>query len=116
MRSPCTSLGLRRCKPCSRSAENVCEHMTEIGYRGGGLGRDGGMAEFMLVPDARHLVPLDDLDPVQAAPLTDAGLTPYHAIKQALPVLTAEATAVVIGVGGLGHCAVQILRATTAAR
>ncbi len=84
--------------------------------RGGGLGRDGGMAEFMLVPDARLLVPLGDLDPVQAAPLTDAGLTPYHAIKQALPVLTAEATAVVIGVGGLGHLAVQILRATTAAR
>jgi alcohol dehydrogenase, propanol-preferring len=108
--------GCGRCKPCSLSAENVCEHMTEIGYRGGGLGRDGGMAEFMLVPDARLLVPLGDLDPVQAAPLTDAGLTPYHAIKQALPALTAEATAVVIGVGGLGHLAVQILRATTAAR
>jgi propanol-preferring alcohol dehydrogenase len=80
------------------------------------LGHDGRTAEFMLAPDARLLVPLGDLDPVQAAPLTDAGLTPYHAIKQALPVLTAEATAVVIGVGGLGHLAVQILRATTAAR
>jgi propanol-preferring alcohol dehydrogenase len=53
---------------------------------------------------------------MEAAPLTDAGLTPYHAIKQALPVLTGDATAVVIGVGGLGHLAVQILRAITAAR
>jgi propanol-preferring alcohol dehydrogenase len=56
--------------------ENMCEHMAQIGYRGGGLGRDGGMAEFMLVPDARLLVPLGDLDPAQAAPLTAAGLTP----------------------------------------
>ena len=36
----------------------------------------------MLVPDARFLVPIPDaLDPVAAAPLTDAGLTPYHAVK-----------------------------------
>lgn len=108
--------GCGRCKACAVSAENVCERVAEIGSRGGGLGRDGGMAEFMLVPDARLLVPLGELDPVDAAPLTDAGLTPYHTIKQALPVLTADATAVVIGVGGLGHLAVQILRAITAAR
>jgi alcohol dehydrogenase, propanol-preferring len=108
--------GCGRCKPCRLSADNACERAAEIGSRGGGLGRDGGMAEFMLVPDARLLVPLTELDPVDAAPLTDAGLTPYHAIKQALPALTADATAVVIGVGGLGHLAVQILRAITAAR
>jgi propanol-preferring alcohol dehydrogenase len=68
------------------------------------------------VPDARYLVPLDELDRVDAAPLTDAGLTPYHAITQALPVLGPDATAAVIGVGGLGHLAVQLLRVITAAR
>ena len=108
--------GCGRCKPCRVSAENACEHAAELGSRGGGLGRDGGMAEFMLVPHPRLLVPLGDLDPVDATPLTDAGLTPYHAIKQALPVLTPDATAAVIGLGGLGHLAVQILRAITAAR
>lgn len=108
--------GCGRCKACVLSADNVCEHVAEIGYRGGGLGRNGGMAEFMLVPDARLLVPLGELDPVDAAPLTDAGLTPYHTIKQALPALTPDATAVVIGVGGLGHLAVQTLRAITAVR
>jgi propanol-preferring alcohol dehydrogenase len=41
----------------------------------------------MLVPQARWLVPLGDLDPVEAAPLTDAGLTPYHAIKRSLHLL-----------------------------
>src|SRR3712207_6304212 len=73
------------------------------------------MAEYMLVDDARHLVPLGDLDPVVNVPLTDAGLTPYHAIKNSLPKLGAGSTAVVIGTGGLGHVAIQILRAITGA-
>jgi propanol-preferring alcohol dehydrogenase len=74
------------------------------------------MAEFMLVPAARLLVPLGELDPRDAAPLTDAGLTPYHAIKRSLHLLVPGSTAVVIGVGGLGHMAVQILRALSATR
>ena len=53
--------------------------------------------------------------PVLAAPLTDAGLTPYHAVRRSLDKLSPASTAVVIGVGGLGHLAVQILRAMTAA-
>jgi propanol-preferring alcohol dehydrogenase len=87
----------------------------EIGVLGGGLGLDGGMAPFLLVPDARLLVPLGELDPVEAAPLTDAGLTPYHAIKRSLPVLVPGSTAVVVGAGGLGHMAVQMLRHLTPA-
>jgi propanol-preferring alcohol dehydrogenase len=72
----------------------------------------------MLVPAAaRHLIPLPDgLDPVAAAPLTDAGLTPYHAVRRSWSKLVPGSTAVVIGVGGLGHLGVQILRATTATR
>ena len=83
---------------------------------GGGLGVDGGLAEYLLVPDQRHLVPLPAaLDPVLAAPLTDAGLTPYHAVRRSWPKLAPGTSAVVIGVGGLGHLGVQILKATTAA-
>ena len=104
--------GCGRCRACVEGAENYCERQAEIAASGGGLGRDGGMAPLMVVPAARYLVPLSDLDPVEAAPLTDAGLTPYHAIRRALPVLTAGTAAVVIGAGGgLGHLAVQILRA-----
>ena len=77
---------------------------------GGGLGLDGGMAEFMLVPSVRLLVPLADLSPAKAAPLSDAALTPYHAIKRALPHLNADSAVVVVGVGGLGHMAIQLLR------
>ncbi len=108
--------GCGRCRACRRSAENYCERQAEIGAFGGGLGLDGGMAEYMLVPDPRLLLPLGDLDPRDAAPLSDAALTPYHAIKRSLPLLAPGSTAVVIGVGGLGHMAVQILRALSPAR
>lgn len=48
--------------------------------------------------------------PAKAAPLSDAALTPYHAIKRALPQLDADSTVVVLGIGGLGHMAIQLLR------
>ena len=108
--------GCGRCRACRRSAENYCERQAEIGAFGGGLGLDGGMAEYMLVPHPRLLLPLGDLDPRDAAPLSDAALTPYHAIKRSLHLLAPGSTAVVIGVGGLGHMAVQILRELTPAR
>ncbi len=108
--------GCGRCRACRRSAENYCERQAEIGAFGGGLGLDGGMAEYMLVPNARLLLPLGDLDPRDAAPLSDAALTPYHAVKRSLDLLVPGSTAVVIGVGGLGHMAVQILRAISPAR
>ena len=70
----------------------------------------------MLVPHPRLLLPLGDLDPREAAPLSDAALTPYHAIKRSLHLLVPGSTAIVIGVGGLGHMGVQILRALSPAR
>lgn len=108
--------GCGQCKTCQSSAENYCERHASIPSYGGGLGSDGGMAEYMIVPSARLLVPLGGLDPLAAAPLSDAALTPYHAIKAALPLLTPDATVLVLGVGGLGHMAVQILRALTSAK
>ena len=82
----------------------------------GGCGVDGALADYLLVPSPRLLVSSEGLDPAVAAPLTDAALTPYHAIKQSLHLLTPGSTTVVIGVGGLGHTAVQILRALTPTR
>jgi propanol-preferring alcohol dehydrogenase len=108
--------GCGQCRTCQTSAENYCEHHASIPTMGGGLGSDGGMAEYMIVPSPRMLVPLGKLDPVKAAPLSDAALTPYHAIKKALPMLTPDASVIVIGVGGLGHMAVQLLQALTPAR
>ncbi|MFB6711112.1 MULTISPECIES: NAD(P)-dependent alcohol dehydrogenase [unclassified Streptomyces] len=108
--------GCGTCVKCAEGKENYCLRAKELGIAPPGLGSPGAMAEYMIVDDARHLVPLGDLDPVQAVPLTDAGLTPYHAIKRSLPKLVPGATAVVIGTGGLGHVAIQLLRAMTAVR
>ncbi len=109
--------GCGTCERCLRGMDNLCEDPSHRVGRGSGLGLDGGMAEFMLVPDQRYLVPLPEgVTPYAAAPLTDAGLTPFHAIRLSAAKLGPTATALVIGIGGLGHVAVQILKATTAAR
>jgi alcohol dehydrogenase, propanol-preferring len=108
--------GCGHCARCVVGMENYCEDVPGVGG-GCGLGRDGGMADYMLVPNPRYLVPLPDgLSPAQAAPLTDAGLTPYHAVRRSSQKLGPGSTAVVIGIGGLGHLAIQILKATSATR
>lgn len=73
------------------------------------------MAEYLLVPATRHLIPLGDLDPRKAAPLSDAGLTSYHAVQRSVHLLGPGSTAVVIGAGGLGQMAIQVLKALACA-
>lgn len=80
-----------------------------------GVGIDGGLATYLKVP--RHeLVSIGSLDPVEAAPLTDAGVTAYRAIANARDKLRPGSTAVLIGIGGLGNYAVQLLKLLTHAR
>lgn len=107
--------GCGRCHACAQGAENYCPHASSLGIQPPGLGAPGALAEYLIVDDARHLVPLGELDPVASVSLTDAGLTPYHSIVSSLGSLPAGSTAVVIGVGGLGHVGIQILRAITGA-
>ena len=109
--------GCGACWQCVQGRENVCERsIQELGGFGGGIGRDGGLADYVLVPSTRYLVPIDGLDPVAAAPLSDAALTPYHALQRSPHQLRPNGIAVVIGVGGLGHMAVQLLRALSEVR
>lgn len=105
---PCWSDGT--CAYCRCGLEQLCPAAAEPGWA-----VDGGFAEQLLVPHPRFLLPLGDLDPVRAAPLADAGVTPYRAVRRALPWLTAGATALVIGAGGLGQFAIQYLRLLSAA-
>ena len=107
-------LGCGFCARCQTGDENICDRLGELPGAGWGLGVDGGMATYMVVDRARQLVPIGDLDPVLAAPLTDAAVTPYRAIRRSLDSLGPGSVAVVVGIGGLGHLAVQILRAITA--
>jgi propanol-preferring alcohol dehydrogenase len=108
--------GCGNCWHCAQGLENYCSRAAELGIAPPGLGAPGALAEYMIVDSPRHLVPIGDLDPVATVPLTDAGLTPYHAIKRSLGKLRAGSTAVVIGAGGLGHVAIQLLRHLSPAR
>ena len=101
---PAWSCGL--CVPCRRGHEMFCER-----HRFTGLSCDGGFADYVLV-DERSLVPLPaGVEPTSVAPHADAGITAYHAVKKLLPRLVPGSTSVVIGVGGVGHIALQLLRA-----
>ncbi len=111
-------LACGQCRECLAGRDNQCEvayPRASLAPVSPGIGSPGGMADYLAVK-ARHLDPIGDLDPVAAAPLADAALTPMHAINAVRDRLTGDATAVVLGLGGLGHMGLQILLATTGAR
>jgi propanol-preferring alcohol dehydrogenase len=113
----CGPWGGARCAQCRAGADAQCVDQANAPLAsGGGLGCDGGIADYLLVPDCRHLVALPErMGPTLAAALTDAGLTSYHAVLRSREKLRPGSTAVVIGAGGLGHVGVQILAAVTGA-
>jgi NAD+-dependent secondary alcohol dehydrogenase Adh1 len=81
-----------------------------------GIDSDGGMAQ-VLRTTARSVVKLPNgTRPADVAALADAGLTAYHAVKKAVPLLHPGTTCVVVGAGGLGHIGIQCLRSLTATR
>jgi NAD+-dependent secondary alcohol dehydrogenase Adh1 len=89
-------------------------HCTDSSFPG--LSHDGGMAEYLLT-SARACVKLDPgTRPQDVAALADAGITAYHAVRKALPLLYPGTSCVVIGAGGLGHIGVQCLAALSATR
>src|SRR5687768_2712131 len=107
---PQPSCGL--CLPCRAGRDMQCENAFFPGLSND----DGGMAEYLRTT-ARACVRLNpDTDPADVAALADAGITAYHAVRKAVPLLPPGTTAVVQGAGGLGHIGIQCLKALTAAR
>lgn len=102
--------GCGTCAECRAGVEQRCERSVAPGFQA-----DGGYAEAMLVPDARHLVALGSLDPGHAAPLGDAGMTALRAVRRADPWLAEDARVLVIGAGGVGQFVLQLLRLVPAA-
>jgi propanol-preferring alcohol dehydrogenase len=95
------------CRYCNSGRETLCEKQLNTGYS-----IDGGFAE-LAVGYARHVVQVPDgVDPLDAAPLTCAGVTTYKAVKES-GARAADRVAV-FGAGGLGHLAIQYARVTGA--
>jgi D-arabinose 1-dehydrogenase-like Zn-dependent alcohol dehydrogenase len=101
------------CRAC-RAGNDM--HCTGPAFFPGFDGTDGGYAEFLRT-SARNVIKLaPGTDPASLAPFADAGITAYHAVKKILPSIIPGTTVVVLGVGGLGHFGVQILKAMSPAR
>lgn len=95
------------CRQCRAGNEQLCEHGSWPGF-----GPPGGYAEYVPVP-YRQLIRLEKkLKWEELAPLTDAGVTPYRAIKKlrAAGVLGPDRVMGVFGASGLGNYAVQYAR------
>jgi NAD+-dependent secondary alcohol dehydrogenase Adh1 len=108
---PQPSCGL--CLPCRAGRDMQC---TGDAFFTGLSNNDGGMAEYLRTT-ARACVKLNpDTNPADVAALADAGITAYHAVRKAVPLLWPGTSAVVIGAGGLGHIGVQALAALTATK
>lgn len=98
------------CTFCKRGDEQLCVAPCWPGLSP----RDGGYSEYIVVPSYRFLVKLpkgSSLTPETLAPLTDAGLTPYRAIKKVRNVLVPGTSIAVVGIGGLGSYGIQYAKA-----
>ena len=106
---PSPTCGL--CRACRAGRDMQCSNSSFPG-----LDSDGGMAEYLLT-SARACVKLDpSTQPKDVAALADAGITAYHAVRKAIPLLYPGTSCVVIGAGGLGHIGIQCLAALTATK
>lgn len=90
------------CRQCMHGDHNLCQ--TSEGVI---VGRHGGFADRVRC-QAAHAIPLpESLDPKSAGPLLCGGITVFNPIVQ-FGVLPTHRVAV-LGIGGLGHLAVQFL-------
>ncbi len=90
-----------RCEQCLKGRTNICDNEPEqLGFN-----RDGGDAQYALVPEQNAVMVPDGVDLATASVLTCAGMTAMHATK--LSDLRLGDTAVVDGIGGVGIIVVQ---------
>jgi propanol-preferring alcohol dehydrogenase len=96
------------CTFCKRGDEQLC-----IVGHWPGIFDPGGYSEYMVVPSYRFLVKVPKkgrLTPEELAPLTDASLTPYRAVKKVRHMLGPGTSIAVVGMGGLGSYGIQYAR------
>lgn len=98
-------LGCGNCRRCQQGDDNLCATQKSLGVM-----QNGGMAEYVLVPDAKYLVDAKGVDPSVACTFGCSGITVLSAIRKVFP-LEPEDAVVLIGAGGLGLSAIAMLKA-----
>lgn len=102
-------IGCGNCKYCTTDRMHMCLSPGSLG-----VFKDGGYSDFVMIPHEQYLVSIDGLKPENACSYACAGLTAYSALKKMMP-LDEDETMVIIGAGGLGLMAMQLVRELTAA-
>ncbi|MFL6369805.1 MAG: alcohol dehydrogenase catalytic domain-containing protein, partial [Nitrososphaeraceae archaeon] len=103
-------IGEGLCPACRIGQENLCDKPRSLG-----IYTDGGYADYVLVPNYKYLVKLDeDMDLDASATLSCSALTAYSAVRNA--DLKPYDNIVVVGAGGLGLMAIQLAKTVTGAR
>lgn len=100
---PVITCGL--CRAC-RAGEDM--HCVDLQFPG--ITQNGGFAEYLRTGERAVIKLPEGLEPRAIAPYADAGITAYRAAKRAAKHLYPGTRTAIIGVGGLGHIAVQVLR------
>lgn len=102
-------IGCGECKYCRSDRMQMCLTPGSIG-----VFNDGGYSDYILVPHEQYLVDITGLEPENACSYACAGLTAFSALKKAMP-LEEDETLVLIGAGGLGLMAMQVVQELTTA-
>lgn len=98
------------CPACRAGEENLCDNPQSLG-----IYREGGYAEYILVPSYKYLIKIgDEMDVDAGSTLSCSALTAYSAVKNA--GLKPDNNVVMLGAGGLGLMAIQLAKAVTGAR
>jgi len=102
-------IGCDTCKFCQNNQTHLCLNPNSIG-----IFRDGGFSDYILIPDEKYLVDIQGLKAEHACSYACAGLTAYSALKKAMPLDESE-NLIIIGAGGLGLMALQLIEELTSA-
>jgi len=103
-------IGCGQCDVCKRDQELICMNPITIGTR-----RNGGYAEYLIVPHPKYLVPYDGVDEAVAATAACSGITAYSALKK-VRHLRSDESLLIVGAGGVGLAGIGMAKAVVKAK
>jgi len=100
-------IGCNNCPTCERGDEHLCGRPAALG-----VSVDGGYSDYVIVPDEKYLIDFEGIDEALACTYACSGLTAYSALQRVLPIVDGD-DILVVGAGGLGMMAIQMIKAIT---